>query len=159
MRTRDFVDGLIDALPAFDEAILQDVTPTSGWILNITGRGKGAPLDYLPEDVRFLPKRLRSVYVFKNEHPKMPVWMIAKRLGLLRKTIYNRLSTSYFIIDRERKAWLKTLPRNQRRREVYKRRASWRRQQEVIRIRSRGIWPDTKASWPPSSKLNCVKDT
>lgn len=161
---QDFVDFLLTQTPGFDDLILRDLAPTDAWIKY------RPPLDHLAEDVRFLPKILHRVYLLHCEHPRMRHLKIARRLHLKKKTVTSRLELAWDIIDEELRSWLKTLPKNQRRREVYKRRKTWRAQQksrwnfarsdfETNRFRS--VFPnvsktDLHSDWPPVKKLNCV---
>lgn len=149
-----FIDFLIRQQPLCDEAILKYIAPISGWI-------KPRPwLDHLIEDARFLPKRLVSVYLLHKEKPNLKDWHIARRLGLKRKTVKNRLDRASDLIDDSLKSWLKTLPILERRRERYKRHKSWRdtrkfRVGESTLNRLRAVWPNVKSELPPVSKPNC----
>lgn len=148
----DFVQALLDTVPQYDALILKDIKPKWGWL------NPEPWLDHLPEDSRFLPNRLIKVYLFHCSHPKMTDWQIAGRLRLKKKTVESRLELAFNIVDDELKAWLKTLPKNERRCEVYKRHKTWRQNRFprfVADDRFKDVFPDTpRSEWPPIHKPN-----
>lgn len=145
MRGTEFSDFLLRQTPVYDKLIMRDIT-VPGWL------SPKPWLDHLAEDARFLPNRLVKVYLLHCERPKMREWQIARRLKLQRKTVKQRLDLAWDIIDDGLKNWLKSLPMNKRRREVYKRRKSWRETRLGIKTTfNKGTWPDLTSDWKPVS--------
>lgn len=157
MAADHFISFLIGQIPYYDEAIIKDIRPSASWI------GKPKPgLDHLAEDFRFLPKRLASVYLMRIEHPKMKKGWIARKLNIKKKTVESRLDRAWDIVDSSLKAWLKTLPKLERRREIYKRHKTCRKRRsergsfpKEAMDRFRGVWPNAtssnlKSDFPPS---------
>lgn len=160
MKSNAFVDFLVSQTPVYDQLILKDICPRDGWI------GKSKPwFDLLPCDVRFLPNKFRPIWAYRQAHPKSQVWRIAKKFRIKTQTAKYRIQLCDEIADDRLRRWLKTLPKDKRRRQVYRRRTTWRKHRISWKWkpgneseRFHGTWSDFKSDYPPPKPIKSCSD-